>query len=249
VLEPLPRSAPAAVPGPHPLPALEARRLTVTAGPRTILRGVDLRLAPREIHAVLGPSGSGKSTLLRCLNRLVELTPGLRVSGDVLLGGRSVFARGTDADDLRARVGLLFQRPVVFPGSIAANVLFGLRHTGRLRRREAAERLERALREAALWDEVADRLDQPAARLSVGQQQRLALARALAVEPEVLLLDEPTSALDPRSTAAIEETILSLRARHAVLLVTHRPEQARRLADRVSRLRLRDGAGELEENG
>ncbi len=246
MLEPLPRLAPAAVRRPHAAaPVLEARRLTVAAGRRTLLRAVDLQLAPREVHAVLGPSGAGKSTLLRCLNRLVDLSPGLAVTGDVLLAGRSVYARGTDPDRLRERIGMLFQQPVVFPGSIADNVLFGLRHTGRARRREWPERLERALREAALWDEVADRLAQPAACLSVGQQQRLCLARALAVEPEALLLDEPTSALDPRATAAIEELILALRERHAVLLVTHQAAQARRLADRISYLRLRDGAGEL----
>ncbi|HEX3528361.1 MAG TPA: ATP-binding cassette domain-containing protein [Thermoanaerobaculia bacterium] len=229
-------------------PVLAVRGLSVTAGGRRqVLRDIDLDIAPGSVLCIIGPSGAGKTTLLRCLNRLVDLVPDLTVSGDVRFHGAPIYARGVDVDALRARIGMIFQQPAVFPGSIADNVLFGVRHTGRLPRRALPERLERALREAALWSEVAHRLDERAASLSVGQQQRLCLARALAGEPEVLLLDEPTSALDPQSTEAIEELILRLRERHAVVLVTHNLGQAERLADSVACLTVRsDGAGELE---
>ncbi|HEV8582321.1 MAG TPA: ATP-binding cassette domain-containing protein [Thermoanaerobaculia bacterium] len=215
-------------------PVLETRGLSVSTHRRLLLRAVDLRLEPRQVLGILGPSGAGKTTLLRCLNRLIDLTPQLAVSGEVLLHGRSIYGRGVDADALRARVGMIFQQPVVFPGSIADNVLFGVRHTRRLPRRAWPERIETALREAALWGEVRHRLREPAASLSVGQQQRLCLARALAGEPEILLLDEPTSALDAVSTAAIEELILRLRERHAIVLVTHNLQQARRVADSLT---------------
>ena len=159
--------------------------------------------------------------------------------------GRSIRGRGVDVDALRTRVGMLFQQPVVFPGSIADNVMFGVRHTRRPPRRDWPERIERALREAALWEEVRHRLREPAASLSAGQQQRLCLARVLAGQPEVLLLDEPTSALDAGATAAIEELILRLRERHAIVLVTHGLRQARRVADSLVYLAVRDGAGEV----
>jgi phosphate transport system ATP-binding protein len=236
-------------PDPGPEPVLAVRGLTVTAGGRELLRGVDLGVPPRGVLGVIGPSGAGKTTLLRCLNRLVDLVPELRVRGEVLFHGEPVYGRRTDVDALRARIGMIFQQPVVFPGSIAENVLFGVRHTARLPRRERPERLERALREASLWREVEHRLGDPAASLSVGQQQRLCLARALAGEPEVVLLDEPTSALDPQSTAAIEELVLRLRERRAVVLVTHNLRQARRLADTVACLAVRERAGEVVEQG
>jgi phosphate transport system ATP-binding protein len=228
---------------------LETRGLSVATGRRPLLRSIDLRIEPRRVLGILGPSGAGKTTLLRCLNRLVDLTPQLAVSGEILLHGRSIRGREVDADALRTRVGMLFQQPVVFPGSIADNVLFGVRHTGRPPRREWPERIERALREAALWEEVRHRLREPAASLSAGQQQRLCLARTLAGEPEILLLDEPTSALDAGSTAAIEELILRLRERHAIVLVTHGLRQAHRVADSLVYLAVRDGAGEVVESG
>ncbi len=228
---------------------LETRGLSVATGRRPLLRSIDLRIEPRRVLGVLGPSGAGKTTLLRCLNRLVDLTPQLAVSGEILLHGRSIRGREVNADALRTRVGMLFQQPVVFPGSIADNVLFGVRHTQRPSRREWPERIERALREAALWEEVRHRLREPAASLSAGQQQRLCLARTLAGEPEILLLDEPTSALDAGSTAAIEELILRLRERHAIVLVTHGLRQARRVADSLVYLAVRDGAGEVIESG
>jgi len=228
-------------------PVLETCGLSVSLGRRLLLRSVDLRIEPRQVLSILGPSGAGKTTLLRCLNRLVDLVPQLAVSGEVLLHGRSIYGRGVDVDALRTRVGMIFQQPVVFPGSIADNVLFGVRHTQRLPRRLWPERIELALREAALWEEVRHRLREPAASLSVGQQQRLCLARALAAEPEILLLDEPTSALDARSTEAIEELILRLRHRHAIVLVTHNQAQARRVADTLVFLRVRDQVGEIAE--
>lgn len=226
-------------------PAAEIRDLSVEAAGRQILRRVSLDVPQQEALAILGPSGAGKTTLLKCLNRLIDLVPGAEVRGTVRLGGRSIYAPGTDVDELRSRVGMLFQQPVVFPGSIADNVLFGLRRRGRVARREWPARLEQALCAAALWNEVKDRLASPAGRLSTGQQQRLCLARALALEPEMLLMDEPTSALDVRSAAAIEELITELKRRVTIVLVTHNLAQAERVADAVACLCVRDGAGEL----
>jgi len=190
----------------------------------------------------------GKSTLLKCLNRLVDLTPTLSVEGEVLLNGQSIRGDSLHPDELRGRVGMLFQRPVVFPGSIQHNVVFGVRRQAGVRRRDLPAIAESALREAALWDEVKDRLRQSALTLSVGQQQRLCLARALAGRPEVLLMDEPTSSLDPRSTRAIEELLLELKARHTIVLVTHDLGQAHRVADWVGCVCMQDGAGQLLEN-
>lgn len=226
---------------------LETRGLSVTAGARTILRRVNLAIQPRQVFGIIGPSGSGKSTLLRCLNRLTDLTPELRVEGEIHLRGESIRNGAANPDDLRARIGILFQQPVVFPKSIFANVIFGLRHLRRLSRKALAEAAERALIEASLWDEVRDRLREPAPQLSVGQQQRLCLARALATGPEIILMDEPTSALDPRSTHAIEELILRLKARHTIVLVTHNVAQARRVTDWLACVCVRDGAGEIVE--
>jgi len=236
-------------PSATPSPLLETHSLTVQAGARTILRNVNLSISPRQILGIIGPSGAGKSTLLKCLNRLIELTPGLHVSGDVQFHQRSINAPGVDVDALRSRIGILFQQPVVFPKTIEANVIFGVRHLGRVSRKGWPEIAERALREAALWDEVKDRLRESALRLSVGQQQRLCLARTLAVEPEVILMDEPTSALDPKSTEAIEQLILELKCRRTIVIVTHNLGQARRVADWITCLSPRDGAGEIVECG
>jgi phosphate transport system ATP-binding protein len=252
VLELAPRATAAAerAATPRPAaPAIETRALSVHAGDRPLLRDVNLAIEPARVLAIVGPSGAGKTTLLRCLNRMNDLTPGLRVSGEVRVAGGSIYARGVDVDQLRARVGMIFQQPVIFPGSVLDNVLFGVRHTGLLPRRAWRARAEAALREAALWPEVADRLGLPGKSLSVGQQQRLCLARALACEPDVLLLDEPTSALDPRSSAAIEELILRLKERQTIVLVTHNLGQARRVADAIVCLAVRDGAGEIAESG
>ena len=220
-----------------PVAAVRTEALSVFAGARPILRDVELEVARGEVLALVGPSGAGKSTLLECLNRLVDLEPGLTVRGQVFLDGEPIYARGVDADRLRTRIGTLFQRPVVFPGSVLDNVLFGVRHAEPRRpvpRRERPALAERVLREAALWDEVADRLEAPASTLSVGQQQRLCLARTLALDPEVVLMDEPTAALDPRSAREIVRLILALAGERPIVLVTHDPEQARRVADRAA---------------
>ncbi len=229
-------------------PILSVRGLGVRAGGRTLLRGVNLEITPRQVFGIIGPSGAGKSTLLRCLNRLVDLSPGFRVEGDVLFHGRSIFARDVDPDALRGRIGTLFQQPAVFPTTIYRNVLFGVRHLGKTPRKEWPQVAEHALHEASLWQEVKDRLHDSALRLSVGQQQRLCLARTLATGPEVILMDEPTSALDPRSTEAIEELILRLKAQRTVVLVTHNIKQARRVTDWLACLCVRDSAGELVES-
>jgi len=227
---------------------MTVRDLSVLAPSAPLLQDVQLEIRRGEVLGIIGPSGAGKSTLLKALNRMVDLeSPPLEVRGEVELDGLSVYSPRTDVDDLRRRVGILFQQPVVFPRSIRANTLFGVVHHERLDRRQRSGRLEEALRRAALWDEVKDRLDQPATLLSVGQQQRLCLARTLAVRPQVLLMDEPTSALDPRSTAAIEELVLSLREAHPIVLVTHDLAQAQRTADRVACLCVRNGVGELIE--
>lgn len=226
-------------------PILEVENLGVRCGSREILRGVSFAISPRGAFGLIGPSGAGKSTLLKCLNRLLELTPQLRASGDVRFHGGSIHAPGTDVDRLRERIGIIFQQPVIFPQSIERNVLFGVRHLGRVPRREWPECAERALREAALWDEVKDRLRDSALRLSVGQQQRLCLARTLAVQPEVILLDEPTSALDPKSTEQIEALLLRLKRERTLVLVTHNLRQARRVCDHVGCVLARDGAGVL----
>ena len=228
-------------------PILETRGLQVSAEGRLILRNVNLQIQPGQVLGIIGPSGSGKSTLLKCLNRLIDLTPNLRVEGDVLFRGESLYRNGVEIDAVRAKVGMIFQQPVVFPRSIQQNVIFGARHLERLSRRQKHERVERVLREVALWDEVNHRLHESALRLSVGQQQRLCLARALAIEPEVILMDEPTSALDPKSSEAIEELILRLKKKHTIVLVTHNIAQARRVTDWLACICVREGAGEVAE--
>lgn len=226
-------------------PLLQIQKLTVTAGTRTLVRSVDLAISEKKVFGFIGPSGAGKSTLLKSINRLVELTLNLRVTGQILFHGKPVYGCGTDPDALRARIGILFQQPVVFPKSIYQNVIFGVKHLGEIPRREWPEAAERALREAALWNEVKDRLKQPALRLSVGQQQRLCLARTLASKPEVVLMDEPTSALDPKSTEAIEELMLRLREHHTLVVVTHNLRQARKVADELAFVGVREGAGQV----
>lgn len=230
-----------------PDPILDVQNLEVRCPARVILRNATFAVERGSVLGIIGPSGGGKSTLLRGLNRLNELVPGLRMSGQVRLRGECT--RAMEVNALRARVGMLFQQPVIFPASIGDNVLFGAKRLRALSRGERAALIESSLREAALWEEVRDRLGQPAGILSVGQQQRLCLARALAVEPEVLLMDEPTSALDPRSTAAIEELIVRLKSRVTIVLVTHHLAQARRVADSLAFVGVREGAGEILEQG
>jgi phosphate transport system ATP-binding protein len=229
-------------------PILEAKNLSVETCTKTLVRKISLAVQPRQVFGLIGPSGAGKSTLLRSLNRLNDLVPSLRVSGEVTLHGASIYGSAVDVNTLRARIGMLFQQPVVFPANIEENVLFGAKRLRRLSRSERTELVERALREAALWVEVKDRLRSPATTLSVGQQQRLSLARTLAVEPEIILMDEPTSALDPKSTQAIEELIVRLKERHTIIIVTHNIAQARRVTDWVACVCIRDGAGEIVES-
>lgn len=226
-------------------PILRIENLSVHATDRLLIERVNCEIAQGEVFGIIGPSGAGKSTLLRCMNRMTDLTNGLRVSGQIFFQGTPVFAPGTDADLLRERIGILFQQPVIFPGSIFKNVIFGIKHLHHLPRAELPAAAEAALREAFLWDEVKDRLHHAAIKLSVGQQQRLCLARTLASKPEVILMDEPTSALDPQSTQAIEDLILRLKVRHTIVLVTHNHDQARRICDRVMTLGGDSGAGRL----
>jgi phosphate transport system ATP-binding protein len=212
---------------------IEIRSLSLWYGSTQALRSVSLIATERQITALIGPSGCGKSTLLRCLNRMNDLIPGVRTSGECLVGGVEVHDPGVDVTQLRRRVGMIFQRSNPFPQSVFDNVAFGLRISG-CSGSELEDRVASALRRAALWDEVRDRLDEHALRLSGGQQQRLCIARAVAVEPEVLLMDEPASALDPVSAGRIEELIRELRRDYTILMVTHHLQQAARLSDRTA---------------
>jgi phosphate transport system ATP-binding protein len=214
--------------------AMRSVDLTVGFGAKTVLDKVNLEFPAHAITALLGPTGSGKSTYLRALNRLNDKVSGYRYSGDVLLGGHSIFNGSQDLMDLRRRIGMLFQRPNPFPMSIMENVVAGVRAHKMLPRKEFRDITEKLLTEVGLWDAVKDRLGDSPFRLSGGQQQLLCLARALAVSPQVLLLDEPTSALDPTTTERIEDLIRSLAGRLTVIVVTHNLAQARRLAHRTA---------------
>jgi len=214
-------------------------------GATEVLKGITLPLLDRRATAIIGPSGCGKSTFIRCLNRMHEVVRGTRVAGRVLLDDQDIYSPSVNPVRVRERVGMVFQRPNPFPTmTIRENVLAGLR-LQRIRPAGAGELVERALRQAALWDEVKDILDRSGASLSGGQQQRLCIARALALEPEVLLMDEPCSALDPIATAKIEDLIHTLRQRYALVIVTHNMQQATRVADYTAFLYL----GELIEYG
>src|ERR1700716_1724689 len=211
---------------------LETVRLTALFGRRAVLQDVSVMFPTRTVTAVIGPSGCGKSTLLRCLNRMHELSEGGWVTGTVLLDGQDIYAPEVDAVQLRRRIGMVFQRPTPFPTmSIYDNVAAGLRVNGGRPKAELDAAVEGALRRAALWDEVKDRLRHSALALSGGQQQRLCVARALAPEPEVLLLDEPTASLDPTGTQRIEELLHELKTRYTIVIVTHNLQQAARVSD------------------
>jgi phosphate transport system ATP-binding protein len=184
--------------------------------------------------AIIGPSGCGKSTHLRIFNRIFELYRDQRATGSVLLDGEDILSSSIDTIELRRKVGMIFQKPTPFPMSVSENVAYGLRLHYRLNRQELMERIEKALKKAALWDEVKDKLNKPGMALSGGQQQRLCIARAIAVEPEVLLMDEPTSAIDPVATAHIEELIKTLGGRYSIVIVTHNMQQAARISDRTA---------------
>ena len=211
---------------------LETRRLTALFNRNVIVREVSLPFPRHTVTAIIGPSGCGKSTFLRCLNRMHELSDGGWSTGQVVLDGHDIYGGGVEAVDVRRRIGMVFQRPTPFPTmSIYDNVAAGLRVNGRIPRSRMDETVERALRQAFLWDEVKDRLKGSAVALSGGQQQRLCVARAVAPAPEVLLLDEPTASLDPAGTQRIEELCTELKARYTIVIVTHNMQQAARVSD------------------
>ncbi len=226
-------------------PKIEVENLSVYYGEYAALRNVTLPIMPNEVLTVFGPAGGGKSTLLRTLNRMNDLVYGARVTGEVLLDGQSIFRPGFSVIELRRRVGMVFDLPVALPMSIFDNVAYGPRMMGIRSRRQLAEIVEEALRAAAMWDEVKDRLDSSGLSLSGGQQQRLSIARVLALQPEVILLDEPTSGLDPISTAKIEESLRELKQRYTIVIVPHNVQQAARIADRAAFFLM----GELVEHG
>ncbi|KJV27242.1 phosphate ABC transporter ATP-binding protein [Aquitalea magnusonii] len=224
---------------------LQVKNLNFFYGNFHALKNINLEIAPRMVTAFIGPSGCGKSTLLRTFNRMYELYPGLRSEGEILLDGHNILGRDVDINLLRAKVGMVFQKPTPFPMSIYDNITFGVKLYEKLAKTEMDDRVEWALRKAALWDEVKDKLKQSGNSLSGGQQQRLCIARAVASRPEVLLLDEPTSALDPISTAHIEELIHELKEDYTIAIVTHNMQQAARVSDFTAYMYL----GELVEFG
>lgn len=230
-----------------PTPRMRIADVSVSYGERTVLAQVSLDIHKGCITALIGPSGCGKTSFLSALNRLTDLVPGAQVSGSVLLDGENVLDPKLDLMALRRRIGMIFQRPNPFPLSIRRNLELPLKEHGVRGRRVLAEKIETALRAVGLWDEVGDRLDTPALALSGGQQQRLCIARALVLEPEVLLMDEPCSSLDPISSAVVEDLILELRGRYTVVIVTHNLAQARRIANYAAFFWIKERVGKLIE--
>jgi phosphate transport system ATP-binding protein len=224
---------------------ISVRNLDLFYGAFHALKQVPMDVRTRHITALIGPSGCGKSTLLRALNRMNDLIPGVRVTGSIRIDGQDIYATGTDVCALRKRVGMVFQRPNPFPLSIYDNVAFGLRVAGVGNRQEVEEIVERSLTAAWLWEPLKDKLQDPALSLPLDQQQRLCVARLIAVEPEVILMDEPCSALDPISTARIEELMLALKLKYTIVIVTHNMQQAARISDYSGYLLL----GEMIEFG
>jgi len=222
---------PRAAPGPRGAPAVDVRDFSFAYGNRQVLRQLSFGIERKSVTAIIGPSGCGKSTFLRSINRLNDLIPAARHEGDILVEGTSVFSPGTDLVALRQRVGMVFQRPNPFPKSVFDNVAYGPSLNRLVARRDLPDLVERCLRQAALWEEVKDRLDQPGTGLSGGQQQRLCIARALGNRPEVLLMDEPCSALDPIATQRVEELIVGLKRDYTIVIVTHNMQQAARVSD------------------
>jgi len=210
---------------------LEVKNLNLFYDDKQALHGIDMIIPKKRVTAYIGPSGCGKSTLLRCINRMNDLVDSVRIKGEILLDGQDIYDKSVNVADLRRRVGMVFQKPNPFPKTIYENVAYGLRLQGIKDRRRIAEVVEKALKGAALWDEVKDRLHESALGLSGGQQQRVVIARAIAIEPEVLLLDEPASALDPISTLKIEELIYELKDKYTIVIVTHNMQQAARVSD------------------
>ena len=214
-------------------------------GKTQVLKNIDMQIPEKSITALIGPSGCGKSTFLKTLNRMNDLIPEVRITGEVLYQERNIFEKSVDVNDLRKNIGMVFQKPNPFPMSVYDNIAYGPRTHGIRSKAMLDEIVERSLKGAAIWDEVKDRLKKSALGLSGGQQQRLCIARALAVEPEVLLMDEPTSALDPISTGKIEELALELKKRYTIVIVTHNMQQAVRISDQTAFFLL----GELVEIG
>ena len=220
--------------------ALEVQGLSLYYGVKQALRDISLTIPQKKVTAFIGPSGCGKSTLLRCFNRMNDLIDGCRAEGAIRLYGRNIFDADVDAAQLRRRVGMVFQKANPFPKSIYENVAYGLRLAGISKKRRLDETVEWALKAAALWDEVKDRLEDSALGLSGGQQQRLVIARAIAIQPEVILLDEPCSALDPIATLKIEELMNELKANYTIVIVTHNMQQAARVSDYTAFMYLGD---------
>src|SRR5215468_10596016 len=239
-LEAIARPETAAKSGGSPATKIAVRHLDFLYGNFQGLKNINLEVAERHVTAFIGPSGCGKSTLLRTLNRMYSLYPGQRAEGQILLNGRNILEAGTDLNLLRAKVGMVFQKPTPFPMSIYDNIAFGVRLYENLSNRDMDERVEWALTKAAMWEEAKDKLKQSGMALSGGQQQRLCIARAVSVRPEVLLLDEPTSALDPISTAKIEELISELKNDYTIAIVTHNMQQAARISDFTAYMYLGD---------
>ena len=219
---------------------IQVRDLRLYYSDNEALHGIDLDIPKHKVSAFIGPSGCGKSTLLRCFNRMNDLVDNVRIDGSIEIDGHNIYDQSVNVADLRRRVGMVFQKPNPFPKSIFENVAYGLRLQGVNSRRRLEEAVEKALKGAALWDEVKDRLESSAMGLSGGQQQRLVIARAIAIEPEVLLLDEPASALDPISTLKIEELIYELKDTYTILIVTHNMQQAARVSDYTAFLYMGD---------
>ena len=213
---------------------ISVQDLCLWYGEHQALKNVSIEIPEKSITALIGPSGCGKSTFLKTLNRMNDLIPGVKITGDVRYREQDIFAPGTDVNELRREIGMVFQKPNPFPMSIYDNIAYGPRTHGIKNRAKLDEIVEKSLRGAAIWDEVKDRLRKNALGLSGGQQQRLCIARALAVEPEVLLMDEPTSALDPISTSKIEELAMQLKEQYTIVIVTHNMQQAVRISDRTA---------------
>lgn len=213
---------------------MDVHNLNLYYGEAQALSDISFKMKKNKVTAFIGPSGCGKSTLLRCFNRMNDLVDSVRVEGEIILDGGNIYAPDVDVTSLRQRVGMVFQKPNPFPMSIFENVAYGLRLQGINKRRILEEKVEWALKGAALWEEVKDRLDESALGMSGGQQQRLVIARAIAIEPEILLLDEPASALDPISTLKIEELIYELKSQYTILIVTHNMQQAARVSDETA---------------
>jgi phosphate transport system ATP-binding protein len=233
--EPVPQSAFINPQTHSPVNKLESKNLQLYYGDFHALKGITMAMQQNTVTAFIGPSGCGKSTFLRTLNRMNDLIEGVRIEGNVLIDGKDIYnARDIKIDDLRKRVGMVFQKPNPFPKSIFENVAYGLRVNGITHKTFIEERVERCLKQAALWEEVKDKLKKSAFELSGGQQQRLCIARALAIEPSVLLMDEPASALDPLSTSKIEELIYELKTQYTIVIVTHNMQQAGRVSDRTA---------------